>query len=89
MCSYYDTANRSLPNSVTTLVPRCTILAAVWEKLEHQFVDPARVWKGRKADRTVEKIKMECLKCNYCFKLIAKFVTFAGASGKERGDLVL
>ena len=41
---------QALPESLTTMVPRCTTLAAVWEKLDQKFLDPARVWKGIKAD---------------------------------------
>ena len=41
---------QSLPESLTSLVPRCAALTTVWEKLDKQFLDPARVWKGVKAD---------------------------------------
>ena len=41
---------QSLPDSLSSMVPRCTSLAAVWEKLDKQYLDPTRVWKGVKAD---------------------------------------
>ena len=41
---------QSLPDSLVSLVPRCTSLTTVWEKLDKQFLDPARVWKGVNAD---------------------------------------
>ena len=40
----------ALPESLRTMVPRCTSLEAVWEKLDKKFLDPNRVWKGVKAD---------------------------------------
>ena len=41
---------QSLPDSLTSMVPRCASLATVWEKLDKKFLDPTRVWKGVKAD---------------------------------------
>ena len=41
---------QSLPDSLTAMVPRCTTLATVWEKLDKKYLDPTRVWKGVKAD---------------------------------------
>ena len=41
---------QSLPESLVSMVPRCATLATVWEKLDRQFLDPTRVWKGVKAD---------------------------------------
>ena len=34
---------QSLPDSLISLVPRCAPLTTVWEKLDKQFLDPARV----------------------------------------------
>jgi hypothetical protein len=50
---------QSLPSSLTSLVPRCATLSSVWEKLDKQFLDPARVWKGVKADlRSLDRKKL-------------------------------
>ena len=40
----------ALPESLRTMVPRCTSLEAVWDKLDKKFLDPNSVWKGVKAD---------------------------------------
>ena len=41
---------QALPQSLASTVPRCTDLMSVWEKLDKKFLDPARVWRGVKAD---------------------------------------
>ena len=41
---------QGLPDSLVNMVPRCTDLKSVWEKLDKKFLDPARVWKGVKSD---------------------------------------
>ena len=41
---------QALPQSLASTVPRCTDLVSVWEKLDKKFLDPARVWRGVKAD---------------------------------------
>ena len=41
---------QALPQNLASTVPRCTDLVSVWEKLDKKFLDPARVWRGVKAD---------------------------------------
>ena len=42
--------SQALPDSLSRLVPRCTDLAMVWEKLDRKYLDPTRVWKGVKSE---------------------------------------
>ena len=41
---------QSLPEDLRHLVPRSADLAQAWEKLDKQFLDPHKVWKGVKKD---------------------------------------
>ena len=41
---------QALPDSIANMIPRCTSLVEIWEKLDKKFLDSARVWKGVKAD---------------------------------------
>ena len=64
---------QSLPSSLTSLVPRCATLTNVWEKLDQQFLDPARVWKGVKADlRSLDRKKLGDRK--YMVGLVSKIL---------------
>ena len=42
--------SQALPDSLSGMVPRCTDLDMVWEKLDKKYLDPTRVWKGVKTD---------------------------------------
>ena len=62
-----------MPSSLTSLVPRCATLTNVWEKLDQQFLDPARVWKGVKADlRSLDRKKLGDRK--YMVGLVSKIL---------------
>ena len=64
---------QSLPDSLTNLVPRCSPLATVWDKLDKKFLDPSRVWKGVKADlATLDRKKLGDRK--YMVALVGKIL---------------
>ena len=64
---------QALPDSLVNLVPRCTTLEAVWEKLDRKFLDPNRVWKGVKADlKGLDRAKLG--DCKYMVALVNKLL---------------
>jgi hypothetical protein len=64
---------QALPDSLTSLVPRCTDLRTVWKKLDKKFLDSARVWKGVKIDlKSLDRKKLG--NCQYMMKLVRKFL---------------
>ena len=64
---------QALPESLVSLVPRCTDLASVWVKLDDKFLDPARVWKGVKADlKSLDRKKLG--EAKYMVSLVNKLM---------------
>ena len=63
----------ALPESLTSMVPRCATLNSIWEKLDKKFLDPARVWKGIKSDlASLDRKKLG--NCKYMVELVSKLL---------------
>ena len=64
---------QALPGTLTSIVPRCADLGQVWDKLDKQYLDPTRVWKGVKTDlKTLDRKKLGNAK--YMIHLVSKIL---------------